>query len=66
AKKTAAEMAAWVSQQRSKDPTKITSIRGRGLAQIVANWTDTLEFRDNPGGGLTVHVTKNLEAGEQI
>lgn len=64
--KTAAEMTAWVQEQRHTDPTKITSIRGRGLAQIVANWTDTLEFRDNPNGGLTVHVVKNLEAGEQL
>lgn len=65
-RKTAAEMTALVSQRRSLDPTKMTSIRGRGLAQIVSNWTDQLEFKDNPLGGLTVHVVKNLESGEAV
>jgi len=65
-KKTASDMMGWVAERRNIDPTKITSIRGRGLAQIVANWTDTLEFRDNPNGGLTVHVIKNLQGGEQL
>ena len=65
-KKTAQEMMALVSQRRNIDPTKITGLRGRGLAQIVANWTDTLEYLDNEQGGLTVHVVKNLEQGEKI
>jgi len=65
-KKTAAEMQTFVEKQRQMDPTKITSIRGRGLSQIVANWTDSLEFRDNEQGGLTVHVIKYLERGEQF
>jgi len=65
-KKTAAEMQAFVEKQRHIDPTKITSIRGRGLSQIVSNWTDSLEFRDNEQGGLTVHVVKYLERGEQF
>lgn len=63
-KKTAAEMRALVSERHHQDPTKLTSIRGRGLAQIVSNWTDQLEFKDNLLGGLTVHVVKNLEKGE--
>lgn len=57
-KKTAQEMSAYVENHRHIDPTTITSIRGRGLAQIVANWTDVLEFKDNEKGGLTVHVIK--------
>lgn len=63
-KKTAADMARLVAERKAMDPTKITSIRGRGLAQIVAAWTDVLEFKDNEQGGLTVHVVKNLDKGE--
>jgi anti-sigma regulatory factor (Ser/Thr protein kinase) len=65
-KKTAAEMTAFVEERKNMDPTKLTTIRGRGLATIVTNWTDKIEFTDNPGGGLTVHVVKRLEAGEQL
>ncbi|MBU0727959.1 ATP-binding protein [Patescibacteria group bacterium] len=65
-KKTAAEMEAFIEERKNVDPTTITSIRGRGLTQIVSNWTDTLEFTDNQQGGLTAHVVKNLEAGEQL
>ncbi|MCK5617352.1 sensor histidine kinase [Candidatus Pacearchaeota archaeon] len=65
-KKTAHEMTSFVEEGIHMDPTKITSIRGRGLAQIVANWTDVLEFKDNPNGGLTAHVVKYLEGGEQL
>jgi len=65
-KKNAQEMTAFVEERKNMDPTKITSIRGRGLSQIVANWTDVLEFKDNPEGGLTIHVVKYLEGGEQL
>lgn len=65
-KKTAQEMTAFVDAQKNIDPTQITSIRGRGLPQIVSNWTDSLKFEDNPEGGLTVHVIKHLEGGEQL
>jgi len=64
-KKTAMEMASYVEERKYMDPTKITTIRGRGLSQIVANWTDLLEFKNNPNGGLTVHVAKFLENAEQ-
>ena len=60
-KKNSADMTAFVQRQRNLDPSKITTLRGRGLTQIVANWTDTLEFRDNEKGGITVHVVKYLE-----
>ena len=63
-KKNASAMMDLISQRKQADPTKLTSIRGRGLAQIVANWTDKLEFLDNPAGGLTVHVVKYLTATE--
>ncbi len=65
-KKTAHEMTAYVEERRNIDPTQITSIRGRGLPQIVSHWTDVLEFKDNADGGLTVHVAKFLEEGEQL
>lgn len=65
-KKTAQELTALVEERKNVDPAKITSLRGRGLAQIVANWTDVLEFKDNPEGGLTIHVVKYLEEGEQL
>ena len=64
-KKTAQEMTAYLEERKFIDPTKITSIRGRGLSQIVANWTDVLEFKDNSSGGLTVHVAKFLTGPEQ-
>lgn len=59
-KKNAAEMRAYVESNKQIDPTTITSIRGRGLAQIVSKWTDHLEFKDNEKGGLTVVAIKNL------
>jgi anti-sigma regulatory factor (Ser/Thr protein kinase) len=35
-------------------------IRGRGLPKIVSEWTDELEFMNNPDGGITVRVRKYL------
>jgi anti-sigma regulatory factor (Ser/Thr protein kinase) len=64
-KKTAMEMTSYIEEHKFMDPTKITSIRGRGLSQIVANWTDVLEFKDNTVGGLTIHVVKFLDLSEQ-
>jgi anti-sigma regulatory factor (Ser/Thr protein kinase) len=64
-KKTAQEMTSYVEEKKNMDPTKITSLRGRGLSQIVANWTDVLEFKNNAMGGLTIHVTKFLEREDQ-
>ncbi|MBN2087666.1 ATP-binding protein [Candidatus Peregrinibacteria bacterium] len=65
-KKTAKELATYVEEHKNADPTTITSIRGRGLAQIVAAWTDSLEFKENEKGGITVHVIKNLDEGEAL
>ena len=65
-KKTASQMAEMLEERKKLDPTKLTSIRGRGLSQIVSNWTDVLEFKDNDKGGLTVHVIKYIEKGEQL
>lgn len=47
--------------ERSKPGYPFTEIRGRGLAKIVAAWTDELEFTDLPTGGIQVHVKKYLK-----
>lgn len=65
-KKSAADMMQYLEDHKNVDPTTITSIRGRGLSQIVANWADSVEFKDNEAGGLTAHVIKKFEATEQL
>lgn len=55
------ELTKLVEERKVLDPTQITTIRGRGLPQIVANWTDSLEFTKNEKGGITSHVVKNYE-----
>jgi len=63
-KKTAADMSAFLAKNKGVNPASITTIRGRGLSQIVSSWTDFVEFKDNEKGGLTVHVIKNIVQGE--
>lgn len=46
--------------ERSKPGYPFTEIRGRGLAKIVAAWTDELEFTDLQNGGLQIRVKKYL------
>lgn len=46
--------------ERSKPGYPFTEIRGRGLAKIVAAWTDELKFADLPDGGLQVRIKKYL------
>lgn len=44
-----------------RQPTYVHSgIRGRGLSKIVAEWTDELEFKDLPEGGIEVRIKKSL------
>ncbi len=64
-KKTAADMMQYLDDHKDVDPTTITTIRGRGLSQIVSNWADTIEFADNENGGLTAHVIKRFDLEEQ-
>ncbi|MBI2639231.1 ATP-binding protein [Candidatus Peregrinibacteria bacterium] len=47
--------------ERSKPGYPFTEIRGRGLAKIVAAWTDELQFEDLANGGLKVKVKKYLK-----
>lgn len=65
-KVSAADMMQYLESHKNIDPTTITSIRGRGLSQIVANWADSVEFIDNEDGGLTAHVIKKFEPDEQL
>ncbi|MBN2306674.1 sensor histidine kinase [Candidatus Peregrinibacteria bacterium] len=65
-KMTAADMMQYLETHKNIDPTTITTIRGRGLSQIVANWADKVGFTDNEGGGLTAHVVKYFDANEQL
>ena len=60
AEKTAAEMKKIMEEKLKKDH-KFTGIRGRGLARIVHEWTDELEFKDREGGGLIVIARKFLK-----
>jgi len=65
-KMSAADMMQYLEDHKNLDPTQITSIRGRGLSQIVSNWADSVEFLDNDKGGLTAHVIKNFDPNEQL
>lgn len=47
-------------QERRKPGYIYRGIRGRGLAKIVAEWTDELEFIDLKNSGLSVRVKKYL------
>lgn len=38
-----------------------SGIRGRGLAKIVGEWTDEINFEDRVGGGIKVSVKKYLK-----
>lgn len=64
-KKTAEEMMQLIEERKTINPLEITTLRGRGLAQIVVNWTDVLEYTDNEQGGLTAHIIKRLDQGNQ-
>jgi len=65
-KMSAADMTQYLETHKNIDPTTITTIRGRGLSQIVANWADVVEFTDNEAGGLTAHVIKRFDPNEQL
>lgn len=45
-------------EQLEKDPFSYQGMRGRGLPQIVCNWTDEFYFEDKPNGGLRAHAVK--------
>ncbi len=65
-KMTAADMMQYLESHKNIDPTSITTIRGRGLSQIVSSWADEIEFTDNKEGGITAHVIKRFDPNEQL
>jgi anti-sigma regulatory factor (Ser/Thr protein kinase) len=58
-KMVAKEMQAIINERRNPNYVH-TGIRGRGLSKIVAEWTDELEFTDQPNGGIKVRIKKYL------
>jgi len=62
-KMTALELSKLVDQRKNQDYTEI-GIRGRGLAKIVAEWTDELKFEDIENGGIRVRIKKFLNDPE--
>ena len=48
-------------EEQSKNVMGSFSIRGRGLSQIIYNWTDSLEFFDRDEGGLKIQVMKDVK-----
>jgi anti-sigma regulatory factor (Ser/Thr protein kinase) len=59
-KLSAKELTAILNERRNPGYQNV-GIRGRGLAKIVAEWTDELEFIDLPGGGIKVRIRKYLQ-----
>lgn len=49
-----------VYSERTEPGYVFSGIRGRGLAKIVGEWTDELDFEDRPNGGLKVRIKKFL------
>jgi len=59
--RTAEDMRKILKDRLSEDHLQSTSIRGRGLAQIVYSWTDELKFEDREDSkGLRVRAKKYL------
>ena len=54
----ASELREILQENEKHDAIKTQSVRGRGLAHIVAPIMDELEFSDRPGGGLSIRVRK--------
>lgn len=55
------ELTSLIKQRQQMDPIeRMKSMRGRGLPQIVANWTDELIVKQSELGGICVHIIKKL------
>ena len=52
---------AMIAEQKKLKDDEIHGLRGRGLARIVARWTDELDFKPRPGGGMLVRARKNMQ-----
>lgn len=58
-KMKAADLQKYVEEHK-KPGFPFTELRGRGLTKIVSEWTDELEFKDLPTGGVQIKVKKYL------
>lgn len=59
-KTTAQQLSRLVLDRSNPGYLENVGVRGRGLVQIVASWSDELEFQDKKGGGIIVRVRKYL------
>ena len=55
----AAELTTLMQTKKAQAQSVVRGLRGRGLAHIVAKWTDELEFTDRTGGGMMVRARVN-------
>lgn len=56
---TAAQIHEVIEKNKGMDITQM-GLRGRGLAKIVSEWTDELEYKDTAKGGIRARVKKYL------
>ena len=63
-KYTAQQLRDLLVKQKEAVQSQFLGLRGRGLAQIVSEWTDELIFEDRPEGGIRVRVKKYLSQGD--
>ena len=59
--KTTAKDLKKLFEERRESGYVFTGIRGRGLAKIIGEWTDEINFEDRPEGGIKVSVKKFLQ-----
>lgn len=55
-----------IIDERRKPGYVHAGIRGRGLSNIIVNWSDAVTFEDLPSEGIKVTVTKNLDNTETL
>ncbi|MBI5755216.1 ATP-binding protein [Candidatus Peregrinibacteria bacterium] len=60
-KVTSADMNRLISERMSPTYEQKLGVRGRGLPQIVAGWTDEVEYTDAKPKGLRVRVRKYVK-----
>ncbi|HCW32084.1 MAG: hypothetical protein UT36_C0008G0045 [Candidatus Peregrinibacteria bacterium GW2011_GWF2_39_17] len=65
-KYTATQMREVFEKQKKIVQNQFLGLRGRGLAKIVAEWTDELIFEDREGGGLRVRAIKYLHPEDSV
>lgn len=57
----AAALATLINARKDLSDSEIHGLRGRGLARIVARWTDELEFKNRLEGGMLVRARKYIK-----